>query len=181
MPSTILALRAIVFQFLFLAVAIVIETIVLHKTLRLDYKISAQYAFTINLLSVFVGWIVFFNVQPLIPEDLRPQIISILLFEQLSPEIWQRTASTFLFIGLGVFLATFFLKFQGLRLLKLLLERTEKNDESEEMVRRFLRQKQSFKFRRNSEIYAVFVGNSCSFSAILFLLLIRLFEQTRYP
>lgn len=181
MASTILPLRAIVFQFLFLAVAIVVETIALHRVLRLDYKTSAQYALTVNLLSTVVGWIIFFNLQPLLPEDLRPEVIRFVLFDRLTLDFSQgQTASMIVLVSLGVFIGTFLLKFQTLNLLELVLEKSVADQKSDEMIGRFLRQRRAIGFQPNTKAYAVFVGNAFSFSAILFLLFVRLFEQTRY-
>jgi hypothetical protein len=178
MPSTILPLRAIVFQFLFVVVAIVVETIALHRILRLDYKVSVQYAITVNLLSTVLGWILFFLLQPLIPEDLRPQVISFVLFDRLSLDFFQSQPIPVIAFGsLGVFIGTFLLKLQGLIGLEFLLEKSPKPELVEEKVGRLMGRKRTIGLQPNSKAYAVFVSNACSFSAILFLLFVRLFGQ----
>ena len=181
MSSTLLPLRAIVFQFLFLVVAILLETIALHRIRQLDYKTSVQYAITVNLFTTVLGWILFFNVQPLLPDDLRPQVIGFVLFTQISLVLPQsQTSSMLVLASLGIFVSTFLLKLQGLNVLELLLEKAPKAEKSDEMVGRFMRQKRTIGFQPNSKAYAVFVGNAYSFSAILFLLFVRLFVQLQH-
>ena len=179
MPSTILPLRAIVFQFLFLAVAIGLETVMLHRIRRLDYKTSAQYALTVNLLSTVVGWLIFFNLQPLVPEDLRDQMISFVLFDHLEIDFSQsRTTSMIVLVSLIIFIGTFLLKLQALNLLELLLEKSVAEQKVDAAIGRFLRQKRTIDFQPDSKAYAIFVGNAYSFSVILFLLFVRLLTQS---
>jgi len=180
MPSTILPLRAIVFQFLFLVVAIGLETMVLQRIRRLDYKTSTQYALTVNLLSTVVGWLIFFNLQPLVPEDIRTQMISFVLFDQLAIDFSQgRTTSIIVLVSLIIFIGTFLLKLQALNLLELLLEKSVAEQKVDAAIGRFLRQKRTIEFQPDSKAYAIFVSNAYSFSVILFLLFVRLLTQSR--
>lgn len=184
MFSDILPLRAVLFQLLFLLVAIALEALVFYRTLNLDYKTSAQYSATVNLLSTFLGWFVFFTIQPFLPEGLRVQLISYIFFEQFFPNPWLTTIPSILVIlGLGIFLATFLVKLKGLDILEALLEKNKdkKQEESETRTGRLRRlRNQSFGFRPNSKPYSVLIANIFSFGAISFLLFVRLVEQTYY-
>lgn len=181
MYSDILPLRAVLFQFIFLLIAISLETLVLYRNLELDYKSSVQYATTINLFSTVIGWIIFFIAQPFLPQGLKAQLISFIFFERFFSNSWFATVSPLLImLSLGVFLGTFLVKWQGLKLLEFLLEK--KRDRQVQPVAKTPRFRARSNLvsglRSNSEAYAVFVGNAFSFSAILFLLFVRLIEQT---
>lgn len=181
MYSDILPLRAVLFQFIFLLIAISLETLVLYRNLELDYKSSVQYATTINLFSTFIGWLIFFNAQPFLPEGLRAQLISFIFFERFFSNDWFTSVAPLLIVlSLGVFLGTFLVKWQALKLLEFILEKKrDKRDEPVVKSSRFRARRNLVSgLRTNSEAYAVFVGNAFSFSAILFLLFVRLIEQT---
>lgn len=176
----VLPLRAILFQFLFLLVAIALEAIVLDRYLNLGYKISAQYSTTINLLSTFVGWLIYFCVQPLLPQGLKLQLISFMFFEQLYNNGWLSSVfSLIVILSLGIFLGTLLIELKGLDLLEVALDRVEKKEIVPEEKDRFRgRGKQAVRFQPSNKIYAVFVGNAVSFTAILLLLLVRYVEQS---
>jgi hypothetical protein len=179
----VLPLRAIAFQFLFLLVAIAIEGMVLRQFLTveekpIDYKTSMQYSATVNLLSTFVGWIVFFAVQPFLPPQVRLQLINYVFFERITTESWLMPA--LVLTGLGIFLGTFLVELQGLEILEWLLDRKGVKKETEDSGRtgRFRgRRNQNVGFQFTQQISALLVGNALSFSAILLILFSRLVEQ----
>lgn len=177
--SDVVPLRAIAFQILFLLVAIAIEAFVLHRYLEIDYKTSVRYAATINLFSTFVGWLIFFGVEPLLPFDQQTQFISYIFFEQIFPASQLSGLSSFVIIlSLVAFLGTFLIKWQGLEFLEFLLEKRPKPEAEADETPRFRgRDHQLRGIRVNSRSYAVFVANSASFSAILLLLFLRLLDQ----
>ena len=178
----ILPLRAVVFQALFLLIAIALEAWVFYRTLDdVDYKASMQYAISINLLSTFIGWLVFFISQPWLPLAWNVQLISLIFFENfhadpLSPHV----APVLVIFALGMFLGTFLIKLKGLDLLELLLEKKQEpaNLVATKPMRFRGRQEPPAGFRSNSRIYAVLVANALSFSVILLLLFLRLVEQS---
>lgn len=179
----VLPLRAVVFQCLFLLIAIAIEALVLYRTLSLDYKTSMQYAISVNLLSTFIGWLCFFASQPVLPVVWRVQLISFIFFEHFYADpLMLNVAPVLVVFTLGMFLGTFLIKLKGLDFLEMLLERNQKPDSAiEEKPKRRGRQEQLVGFRSNSKIYAVLVANASSFSAILLLLFLRLVEQYYLP
>ncbi|MBW4582724.1 MAG: hypothetical protein KME42_24400 [Tildeniella nuda ZEHNDER 1965/U140] len=173
----ILPLRAVVFQILFLLIAIALEALVFYRTLSLDYKTSMQYAVSVNLLSTFVGWLCFFIGQPFLPLAWRVQLISFIFFEQFYADpMLLNVAPVLIILTLGMFLGTFLIKLKGLDFLELLLEKNEKPSSAiEAKPLRFRRQQKPLVgFRSNSRIYAVLVANAVSFSVILVLLFLRL-------
>ncbi|MBD2038666.1 filament integrity protein fraC [Leptolyngbya sp. FACHB-321] len=184
MSFEVLPLRAVVFQCLFLLIAIAIEAYVLHRTLSLDYKTSMQYAVSVNLLSTFLGWICFFLTQPLLPLEWRVQLISFIFFEHFYADpMLLNVAPVLVFCALGMFLGTFLVKLKGLDFLDILLEKNPKPKATSEVkpMRFRGRQGQLVGVRANSRVYAVLVANACSFSAILLLLFFRLVEQSYLP
>lgn len=76
----VLPLRAIAFQSMLLLVAIALEGIVLRQRMRLGYRHGIQFAATLNLLAVSLGWLTFLGIEPLLPEPVRTQIMSYVLF-----------------------------------------------------------------------------------------------------
>jgi hypothetical protein len=181
MTFDVLPLRAIVFQILLLLMAIILEAIVFRRLLDLDYKTSTQYSITANLLSTVIGWVIFFNVQSLLPMHLQSQLISYVFFERFLSNTWETTILPALIItSLAIFLGTFLIKLEGLNLLEFLLKfkpgekKDSATDTAKEGAGRLRFVKHSIGFRVNSKTYAVLVANACSFSAILFLLLVRL-------
>lgn len=180
----VLPLRAVVFQCLFLLIAIAIEAFVFYRTLSLDYKTSMQYAISVNLLSTLIGWVCFFVSQPLLPLAWRVQLISFIFFEHFYADpMLLNVAPVLVVCTLGMFLGTFLLKLKGLDFLDFLLEKNPKPEAAtEEKSMRFRgRQAQLVGFRTNSKTYAVLVANASSFSAILVLLFFRLLEQSYFP
>lgn len=184
----ILPIRAIAFQILFLLVAIALEAIVLYRRLPYDYKSSVRYAATMNLLSTFVGWVIFFNAQQILPEELRIQLISLFFFERSFANYWEAGVPPILVMSaLFTFLGVVMVEYQALTILETILE-TRKPQESSESI---LKSRDRYKFRRledggilfkkNDRAYTILVANSLSFSAILIILLFRWFDQTLLP
>jgi len=176
-------LRAIIFQFLFLLLAIAIEGLVFHRILNIEHRTCMQYSATINLLSTLVGWLVFFAIQPLLPPNIKIQLLSYIFFERLfsNPSL-SNVAPILVGLGLVIFIGTFFLELKGLELLEVWLKKTEEKDDkgSEKPFGFRGRQNQAIGFRVNSKAYAIFVGNACSFTVIVLILITRFFDQTHY-
>jgi hypothetical protein len=183
MDFGVLPLRAIAFQGLFLLVAIALEAIIYFRHLDFDYKTSVRYAASINLFSSFIGWVVFFNLQALLPPTLEIQLISFFFFEQVFPNDWASSVAPLLALsGLVIFISVFFLELKSLEILDILLGKVKPEDnllstDSFRTSRQF--RVQGMMFKSNSRAYAVLVANAYSFSGMLFLLFIRWFEQSR--
>jgi hypothetical protein len=168
----IMPLRAVAFQILFLLVAIAIEAMILHVKLGLNRQQSVRYAVMINLLTTVVGWMIFFIVEPWLPEYLRSMLIGFVFFgiRDIPPMV--------IMLGFGIFLGTFLLKVQGMDLLDILMEETPTNDVPPEERGKFRGRK-----RRRPEAFtklpnrplAVLWANAASFTAISLLLVLRYF------
>ncbi len=178
----VLPLRAIAFQALFLLIAIALEAIVYFRRLGFDYKTSVRYAASVNLFSTFIGWLIFFNFQVLLPQPLKEQLISYFFFERFFLNPWASSIAPLLALsGLIVFMSVFFLELQSLELLDFLLGKikTEETPSSREDLRTSRLRRQGTLFKSNDRAYAVLVANAYSFSAILLLLVIRSVAKVR--
>ncbi|MEW5856297.1 MAG: filament integrity protein FraC [Cyanobacteriota bacterium] len=174
MLANVFPLQAILFQFLFLLVAIAIESFILYRQLNLSRKRSIDYAISINLFSTVLGWIVFFYVHPWLPRSLKSQLISYIFFDRFFPFDQSPNIVTELILsGFVVFFANFVVKLKGLELLQILLELPPYGE----------RQKQDNFNLRDFRLLAfnsdplltntIFQANAYSFGVILLMLFIR--------
>lgn len=175
----VLPLRAIVFQVLFLLVAIALESMVLRQRMALDYQKSVQYATVTNLLATVVGWLVFLAVEPLIEPRMQAQIMSYVLFNHLiNNSLRPQMGWIILIIGLGAFFSTLVIKLKGLELLMRMLGTWKVPKKSKQLSRkeRYYRSRTGLTLRQEAASQvsvAVLQANALSFSAILLLLVLR--------
>lgn len=178
----VLPLRAILFQLLFLTVAIAIEAAILQKRLDLSPRTSVEYAASMNLLSTVIGWLLFFNLEALLPSPLRAQLISFILFDHFLASSGSYSMNTLLTLGaLVTFFGTFLLELKGLDLLEILLQVQQSQPHQEappyrepgggSASHRLFRQEVASINR--SRAATILLANACSYSAILLLLLSR--------
>ncbi len=110
----ILPVKTVVFQVLFLLVAIAIESGILRQRLRLGFQTSVQYATVTNLAAVVAGWIAFLVLEPISPMRVKAQIINYVLFNRLLVNGWTTELGAILFaIALAAFFGTFLIKAKG--------------------------------------------------------------------
>lgn len=180
----ILPLKMIVFQVLFLMVAIAIEAGILRQRLRLGFETSVQYATVINIAAVVAGWIAFLIIEPLAPPAIKEQIIGYILFDHILINGWTtQVGATLLAVGLLGFFATFFIKAKGLEFFLRsdgAWESLSSKPKSRELSRddRYAKARGAFSTRNRSSGVADFTdsvlqANAASFSAILLLILLR--------
>jgi hypothetical protein len=179
-PS-VLPLRAISFQIVFLLMAIAIEATVLHKQLNIPPKQSVQFAASVNLLTTVLGWLVIFFLletsmvlpTPLLTE-LKMALINFIFFDQLS----NGTAELLIMICFITFFVSLGVKWVGLVGLDWLMKKNlpaapEVVTDTGVFVspRRKPRQ---FRPRLSTTL----VANAWSYSAILVALLLRFVFQS---
>jgi hypothetical protein len=172
----ILPLRAILFQLLFIVIAIAIEAFVLQRYLGIGRKTSIRYAATANLFSTVIGWVVLFIGESRLDEAQRVALISYVFFDWVSNQAVLIGLAFFMFIG------TFFLKLQSIDLLDRIMG-------DKQAVEVEVRDKAKFRGRAAqrpvfvdvpNRALAVLWANSASFSAIILIIAIRSFfhQQT---
>ncbi|MGA7933384.1 MAG: filament integrity protein FraC [Kovacikia sp.] len=163
--------------------AIAIEGLIFYRILNLEHKTSMQYATTVNLLSTFAGWLLFFLAQSYLPSDIKLQLISYIFYERFFLDSLPIDFLTTLVLCIfGIYTATSFLEWWGLNRLEIFLGKipAEEIKEAEKPSGFRGRKNQAIGPKVNSKFFAIFLGNACSFSVILLILVIRLFNQARY-
>lgn len=179
----ILPLKMIVFQALFLMVAVTIEAGILRQRLRLGFKTSVQYTTAVNLAAVVAGWITFLVIEPLSPPDIKSQIINYILFDRLFVNGWTAEIGMYL-LGAGfiAFFATFYIKLEGIKLFLRSDDAWVIPKDPEKLSRK---QRYNHARQGKSETQAaasnftdsVILANAASFTAVLTLLLLRAIAQ----
>ena len=174
MFSIVLPLRAILFQLLFLFLAIAIESVVLQERLKLSRRISLEYSASINLLSTAVGWLFFFTLEPALPLAWKGPLISYVLFNARSTN----TNTLLIMIGLFTFFGTFVVELQGLELLQVLLQRNKKEEVVTQKAYRARDkvQRRQLNLAATTRATTILLANACSYSVILLILLARAFD-----
>ncbi|MEO1508741.1 MAG: filament integrity protein FraC [Cyanobacteria bacterium J06633_23] len=171
--------KAVIFQILFLLVAIALEAMVLRQKMRLGYKQSVRYAAAVNLLAVVVGWFAFLAIEPLIEPRLQAQVISYVLFDNLiNNTLKPQMGWIILVAGLGAFFITLMIKLKGLELLMRAmgtwkLPAKPKNLSRQERYSRSRTGTTRYQEAASQFAIAVLQANALSFSAILLLLVLR--------
>ncbi|MBD1851551.1 filament integrity protein FraC [Leptolyngbya sp. FACHB-711] len=185
MPS-VLPLRAIALQILFLLIAIAIESSILYRQLKITPREGVQYAATLNLLSTVMGWIVIFIVlntgvggQIRRSLDVEIALISLVLFNQ-AVSVGSNVVGVLVLGALAAFPASFAVKQFGLVLLKWVLDPSlaEAKPLPQPEVRSVMRNpREVVRKEASSPVLAVFLANLLSYGAIVLVLLLLIFIQ----
>jgi hypothetical protein len=168
----IFPLGAILFNFLFLLVAIPLEAYVLNTRLKFDKKTSTFYAVSINLFSNVIGWIIFFFIDPVLPAQIKSELINFIFFNRLQAPSIQTLIILTAFI---IFFATFLVKYFLLRILLLLLSELKKAEPEPQPIqqRRNSRRALKSKWQNTNVVTTILIGNALSYSLIAIILFIR--------
>ncbi|MEH2318377.1 filament integrity protein FraC [Nostoc sp.] len=172
MLPRIFPIGGILFDFLFVLIAIPIEAYVLHYRLKFDKKSSTFYAISINLFSSVIGWFIFFVSEPMLPIEVKSELINYMFFNNFKSPKSQTLIILAAFI---IFFATFLMKFFLLRVLLLSLNEpvTKKEEEPQTSQRRRWRSFTNLKFQSTSLVTTTLIANSLSYSLITIILLFR--------
>ncbi len=168
----------ILFDCLFLLVAIPVEAYILHKRLKFDKRTSTFYAISMNIFSNAIGWIIFFLVEPTdFFNNYKGQVINFLLYNRINGDIY----SGIVLSAFITFFGTLMVKFALLRLFILALsEPGKKKAEPENSI--LLGRKSRRGYRRALQGTSLFtttlIANSLSYSAITLIVFFRIFAQT---
>lgn len=168
----IFPLGAILFNFLFLLVAIPLEAYILNTRLKFDKKTSAFYAVSINLFSNVIGWVVFFFIDPVLPPQIKSELINFIFFNRLQAPNIQTLIILTAFI---IFFATFLVKYFLLRILLMSLSDFKKPDPQPQQIQQRRNSRRAFKskWQNTNVVTTVLIGNALSYSLIAIILFIR--------
>lgn len=180
MEEAVFPLQTVLFQFLFLLIAIALEARILYKRLIISRKTSIEYATCLNLLAVCIGWLVFFLIQDWIPLPLKDQIVSYIFFDRLLGPSPENLLVAVTAAGLVIFLGAFLVKLQGLELLDALTQQKPKDPNEFATERRHptLSDRLGGTIARTTRNHAttILLANAYSYSAILLLLFLRFLQ-----
>ncbi|WP_071190142.1 filament integrity protein FraC [Trichormus sp. NMC-1] len=167
----ILPIGAILFETLFLLIAIPIEGYILHRWLKFDKKTSIFYAIAMNVFSSVIGWTIFFLVEPILPVPIKSELISYVFFNNFKNP---STHSYLVLSGFIIFFSTFLIKFFLLKTLIISLGEFTKNEDNTLISQRQrLKLMNKAKLRNTNLITTTLIANSLSYTAITIILLIR--------
>ena len=174
-------LQMILFQLLFMLVAIALEARVLQRRLRITRKASIEYATSINLLTVIIGWLVFFLLMTqknVLPPAIKNQIVSYIFFDRLLGPLAGNSYLIIVGTGIVMFFCAFVIKLKGLQLLEALRETStaKKSFLQPEPSSRFalpVRLEQALVRTDPNQATTIFLANAYSLSAIFLLLFLR--------
>lgn len=177
MIENVLPLETILFQLVFLLVAIALEAIVFHRNLRITRRTSVDYALSINLFCTVLGWAAFFTLQELLPQPFKSQLISYIFFDHLLTPQPANLNLVLISTGIVMFFSAFLIKLKGLELLQALRQTSNQRQPSPSMVDRRsglgTRLNRSISRPNANQATVVLVANAYSHSAILLLLVLR--------
>ncbi|MEH2234277.1 MAG: filament integrity protein FraC [Nostoc sp.] len=162
------------FDFLFVLIAIPIEAYVLHSRLKFDKKTSTFYAISINLFSSVIGWFIFFVSEPMLPIQLKSELINYMFFNNFkSPN----TQPLIILTACIIFFTTFLMKFFILRVLLFSLNESfaKKEEEEEPKTSQRLQRRRftTLNFQNTNLVTTILIANSLSYTAITIILLFR--------
>lgn len=169
----LLPLGVILFNLLFLLVAIPIEAYVFNIRLKFDKKTSIFYATATNLFSGTLGWIIFFSLEPNLPVDIRSELINYIFFNNFNSPNSQSTLILTTFI---IFFITFLMKFLLLQLFVFAIseEGWKKPEITTTSQRRLWRRGfGGVRLQPTNLVITTLIANSLSYTAITIILLIR--------
>lgn len=86
MLTSIIPLKTLFLQSLFVLIQITIESSFLYHFLKLSRKASLEYSIPMNLFSTIMGWLIFLFFVPLAEPNFQIQVMNFILFNKLSDE-----------------------------------------------------------------------------------------------
>jgi hypothetical protein len=161
-------LGAILFNFLFLLLAIPIEAYVLNARLKFDKKTSAFYSISLNLFSNVIGWIIFFYIESILPVvPFKSELINYFFYNRFQSN---RIQSVVILTAFLIFFGTFLIKYILLQGLFISLSEPGKNDEPQPIIRRNSRRAHKNRWQNTNLVTTILIGNALSYSAIAIIL-----------
>ncbi|MEH2138383.1 filament integrity protein FraC [Nostoc sp.] len=172
MLPRIFPIGGILFDFLFVLIAIPIEAYILHYRLKFDKKTSIFYAISVNLFSSVIGWLIFFVSEPMLPIEVRSELINYMFFNNFKSS---NSQSLIILTAFIVFFATFVMKFFILKVLLLSLNEqvAKKEEETPTFQRRRWSSFNNLRLQSTNLVTTILIANSLSYTAITIILLFR--------
>ncbi|AFY41196.1 filament integrity protein FraC [Nostoc sp. PCC 7107] len=169
----LLPIGVMLFNLLFFLISIPIEAYIFNRRLKFDKKTSIFYAIATNLFSATLGWVIFFVLEPMLPPEIKSELINYVFFNNFR---YPNTQATLILTTFIIFFTTFLMKFLLLQLLVFTLREDgwKKPEIVETSQRRQLRRAiPGIKLQTTNLVTTTLIANSLSYSAITIILLIR--------
>lgn len=179
-PFRVFPFGVILFDFLFLLVAIPVEAFILNKRLKFDKRTCSFYAIAINLFSNVIGWVVFFILEPNnFFGSYKSQLINFLLYNRLNDQVY----GAIVMAAFTTFFGTLMIKFALLKLFVIALSNPGEKKAAPETENTILLQRKSRRgsrkgFQSTSLFTTILIANSFSYSAITLVVMFRIFART---
>ncbi|MDZ8139888.1 MAG: filament integrity protein fraC [Nostoc sp. DedQUE04] len=172
MLPRIFPIGGFLFDFLFVLIAIPIEAYVLHSRLKFDKKTSTFYAISINLFSSVIGWFIFFVSEPMLPIQVKSELINYMFFNNFKSA---NTQPLIILTACIIFFTTFLMKFFILRVLLFSLNESFAPNEEEPKTSQRLQRRRftTLNFQNTNLVTTILIANSLSYTAITIILLFR--------
>lgn len=88
MITSIVPLKTILLQTLFLLVAIAIESSFLYEFLQYPRKTSLEYAIPMNLFSTIISWFLFFTFVPIASKNFQTELMNFIFLNEVSESLY---------------------------------------------------------------------------------------------
>jgi hypothetical protein len=162
MLTSIVPLKTLFLQSLFILVKITIESSFLYYFLRLSRKASLEYSIPMNLFSTIMGWLIFLFFVPLAEPNFQIQVMNFILFNKLSDRA---------FFLIAIIIITLFTLDLILKLLMFIfLEKLQKAFSVVAVVPQKKGKIFSQKLQNTKKYRLIIWGHSCSHVLILLIL-----------
>ncbi len=118
----LIILPVIIWQSLYLIIAMAWDTFLFYQQLRVGRKIAIEYARTLNLFNIVIWWMLFFIIRPLISQTRELNLINFLFFSRPFDYESGRLDIELLWTFMVVSIGTVTIKFTIIRTLQTLLQ-----------------------------------------------------------
>ena len=165
----------ILFDFLFLLVAIPVEAYILNRRLKFDKRTSSFYAVSMNVFSNVIGWVIFFILeQTSVFDSYKAQLINYILYNRLSNNV----AGSIILIGFTTFFGTLIVKFALLKLFIISLsypgeKQPKVESEDSTLLMRKSRRGKRVAWQSTSLLTTTLLATAISYTAITLVVLFR--------
>ncbi len=163
MLASIIPLKLLFWQSLFLLIQITIESSFFYYFFNLSRKASLEYSISMNLFSSVMGWIIFLLFVPLAEPIFQIQIMNFIIFNRLSPK--------FIFLITIIIFLQFILSLILKIIMFIFLEKLQKRIALVPLIAQ--KRKRFFRQKLHTKKYRFIIwGHSCSHGLILLVLIL---------
>lgn len=165
----LIILPVIIWQSLYLIIAMAWDTFLFYQQLRVGRKIAIEYARTLNLFNIVTWWMLFFIIRPLISQLRELKLINLLFFsrpfDQESGSLDMDLFWLFIIVSIG----TVTIKFTMMRTLQTLLQNFSPGIPN--IIKKGMEYKPIFTF--TGELFTIFLSTLLTNMSIGILIFLR--------